>query len=137
MNIRLGLIICLSLSCASAAYAQDEPRQVIDNCFSAAADSNDELVNDSAQKLTEMRNFITTRDKVDAAYCLQTAYGERWVYENTLNRMVPARLREAIIETKNLFAEASEDYERMNNTTIASEIFESCAELEKLDTYKS
>ena len=133
MNIRLGVIISLSLSCASAVHAQDEPRQVIENCFSAAADDNDERVKDAAQQLTEMRNIVNSKDRVDAAYCLQTAYGERWIYEDSLNRMVPARLREVIIETENLVGEAAEDYQRLNQNTIDSEIFESCAALYQRD----
>lgn len=131
----------IAILCASSLFvlgttlkAEETPRTIIDRCFSASSDGDTEAVQNAAKKLRKLRFIENNRDRVDAAYCLRSAYDAQWVYSTDLNRMIPSRLREEIFKAKDTIDKAKEDHSVLNSNRISSDLYQACVALYENDS---
>lgn len=132
---RIAMICTLPCFVVGTVLAAEEtPRQIIDKCFSASSDGDSEGVQNAAIELKRLGFIADNRDRVDASYCLRTAYDEPWVYSDDLNRMIPSRLREELIRISDTMEKAKEDHSVLNANRIRADVYQACVTLYEDDS---
>lgn len=134
--MKKSAILCVVtlFSFGTTLQAEETPRQIIERCFAASSAGDLKEVQNAAKELKKLRFIENNRDRIDASYCLKSAYDEKWIYSKDLNRMISSRLRNKIFELSDALKNAKDAHADLNSNRIATEIYQSCVALYEEDS---